>query len=119
MKRTRFVLLLGAALAASAFAGERVTVQGFLVDQMCASQHAPEGEKFGAKHSRDCALMADCVKSGYGVLSADGKFLKLDAEGSKKAEAVLKASKKKDDLRVSVSGDREGETLKVSSLKLL
>lgn len=107
-------LVAGAGLAAA----DRVTVQGFLVDRMCASQHAAEGEKFGVKHGRDCALMADCVKSGYGVLTADGKFIKFDAEGDKRAEAALKSSKKKDNLRVTVTGTQEGDTLQVASLKL-
>ena len=118
MRARTLGLLLVCALAVTAFGAEKATVKGFLVDKMCASQHAAEGEKFGKMHKRECALMPDCVKSGYGVLTADGKYLKFDADGDKKAEAALKASKKRDDLRVSVTGEQEGETIKVATLKL-
>ena len=54
-------------------------------------------------HTRDCALM--CEKSGYGIVTADKKFLKFDADGNAKILAALKASDKTDHLRVNVSGD--------------
>lgn len=118
MKRIASVCLFACLVAIPAVAAEKSTVEGFLVDKMCASQHASEGEKFGSMHKRDCALMADCVKSGYGVVTADGKYLKFDQAGDSKALAALKASKKKDDLRVKVTGTQEGDTIKVASLKL-
>lgn len=116
--RLKMACLAVLLLAASGFAEERATVQGFLVDRMCASQHASEGEKFGAMHKRDCALMPDCVKSGYGVLTSDGKFLTFDEAGNKKALAAVKATKKQDDLRVEVTGTPNGDTIKVASLQL-
>jgi hypothetical protein len=70
-------------------------------------------------HTRDCALMPPCLKSGFGVVTSDGTFHPLDAEGNKKAEAALKASTKKDDLRVTVTGEHKGDTFQVSSLKLI
>ncbi len=115
MKQVLLAMLMAAALATAA---DRVTVEGFLVDRMCGTQHAAEGEKFGTMHGRSCALMPDCEKSGYGVVTAEGKFLKFDAQGDKLAHAALKRSKAKDNLRVTVSGAQEGESLKVASLKL-
>jgi hypothetical protein len=47
------------------------------------------------------------------------QFLKFDAEGNKKVVEALKASEKKDHLRVDVSGEAQGDTLKVTSIKLL
>jgi hypothetical protein len=70
-------------------------------------------------HKRDCALMPDCQKSGYGVVTYDSKFLKFDESGNRKALAALKASKKEDDLKVEVSGEIQGDTIKVATLKLL
>ena len=32
-------------------------------------------------HTKDCALMPKCKASGYGVVTADGKFLKFDEDG--------------------------------------
>jgi hypothetical protein len=45
--------------------------------------------------------------------------LKFDADGNAKVLAELKASTKTDHLRVNVSGDVKGDTIKVTSVKLL
>jgi hypothetical protein len=77
-------------------------------------------EKYAAdpdSHPRDCALK--CERSGYGIKTKDQQFLKFDAEGNTKVVEALKASDKKDHLRVDVSGDVQGDTLKVTSIKLL
>jgi len=68
-------------------------------------------------HTRDCALA--CTKSGFGILTKDQRFLKFDAAGNAKIVEALKASDKKDHLRVNVNGDLQGDTLKVSSITLL
>ena len=111
------MLALGALLASAAPAAE---VEGFLIDKMCSMKVVKEGQTAAAWHNtKDCALMPDCGKSGYGVYTADGKFLTFDSAGNEKAEKALKASKKKDNLKVKVSGDVNGDTLQVASLKLL
>jgi Tfp pilus assembly ATPase PilU len=60
-----------------------------------------------------------CEKSGYGIVTSDKKFLKFDADGNAKIAEALKASDKTDHLRVNVSGDVQGDTIKVTSVKLL
>jgi len=59
--------------------------------------------------SWQCALA--CEKSGFGVLTADKKFLKVDADGNAKMLEALKGSDKTDHLRVNASGDVEGDTI--------
>jgi hypothetical protein len=86
---------------------------------MCSDQAVKEGMKTAQAHTRDCALMDHCVKAGYGVYTKDGKFLSFDAAGNQKALAALKASKKKADLQVKVTGDISGDLIKVTDLKLL
>ena len=116
-------ILAGCAVVASA-----AQVQGILIDEMCSSKaevrivSGPrlEGGMIVAEaHTRECALMPACQKSGYGIFTYDNKFLKFDAAGSRKALAALKASKKEDDLKVEVTGDIQGDTIKVASLKLI
>jgi Tfp pilus assembly ATPase PilU len=68
-------------------------------------------------HTRDCALT--CAASGYGIVTKDQQFLKFDAAGNAKIVEALKASDKNDHLRVDVKGDEQGDTLKVTSIKLL
>lgn len=67
-------------------------------------------------HTRDCALQ--CAKSGFGILTANGTFLKFDSYGDEQALTALKASQSKDHLHATVTGDRDGDTIKVKSLKM-
>lgn len=108
-------VILGLLLVSLAPAAE---VEGFLVDKMCSMKAMKEGQQAAAMHTKDCALMPDCVASGCGVFTADGKFLTFDAKGNQEAEKALKATDKKDNLKVKVSGDIDGDSIKVASLKL-
>ena len=67
-------------------------------------------------HTRDCAMQ--CAKSGFGILTTDGTFLKFDSYGNDQAVTALKASQAKDHLRATVTGERDGNTIKVKSLKM-
>lgn len=69
-------------------------------------------------HTTECALLPACRASGYGLLLADGSFVKFDAAGNEQAAAALKATTKKNDLRAQASGTRNGNTLKVETLTL-
>ncbi|MGB8132130.1 MAG: hypothetical protein WCG81_20250 [Candidatus Angelobacter sp.] len=104
------------AAALSAFAAE-TKVQGYLVDLACASE---EGQKpgFGAKHSKDCLQMPDCVKSGYGVLTDDKKVIKFDAASNAKAKQFIGGLKKNKDIKVNVTGTVDGERMAVSKIEL-
>jgi hypothetical protein len=84
-----------------------------VVDVNCSKKVAADPDS----HPRACALK--CAASGFGIVTQDKQFLKFDAEGNKKIVEALKASDKKDHLRVDVSGDLQGDTLKVTSIKLL
>ena len=84
-----------------------------VVDVACSKKVAATADA----HTRECALA--CQKSGFGIVTEDKKFLKFDADGNAKILAALKASDKTDHLRVNVSGDVQGDTIKVTSVKLL
>jgi hypothetical protein len=92
-------------------------VDGVLIDKMCSAKALSGGMKAATAHDKACATAAACEKSGYGVYTADGKWLAFDDAGNKKAVAALKGSKKTEDLRVSVMGDVNGDMIKVASLK--
>jgi len=93
-------------------------VQGVLMDKMCSAKAVSGGQKAAQEHTLQCALMPPCQQSGYGVFTADNKFLTFDSAGNEKALTALKASTKKDDIQVTVTGDVSGDTIKVASLKL-
>lgn len=101
MKRSLLALMMLAPLAAA----ESFT--GTVVDVMCRGKDL-------ASHTRECALM--CSKSGYALVTADGKFLKFDESGNARALAQLKKLTKEKDLKAKVSGTLNGDVLKVESI---
>jgi hypothetical protein len=81
---------------------------------MCATK-----EKVTANpdnHPTSCLLK--CADSGYGIQTSDGKYMKLDAAGSKMALAELKKTAKKDHIRVNVTGEEKGGVIQTASLKI-
>ena len=111
------IVLLGAFSLFTAVASA-ATVNGILMDKMCSAKGICGGQKAAAAHATKCAMMPPCEKSGYGVFTADNKFLTFDSDGNEKAIAALKATKKTDNLPVRVTGEVNGGTIKVTDLKL-
>ena len=117
-------LLPGLAVPAGA---PPTTVKGVLIDKACSPKAEvrllPTGIEGGMivaeAHTRECALMPACQKSGYGIFTWDQKFLAFDAAGSRKAYEAIKASKKLDDFEAEVTGVVDGDTIKVETLKLV
>jgi hypothetical protein len=112
----KLVLILIATAALSAFAAD-TTVKGHLVDMACARE---DGQKagFGASHTKDCLQMAECVQSGYGVLTDDKKIIMFDAAGNEQAKKFIAALSKTSDIKVTVTGARSGDTMSVSKIEL-
>jgi hypothetical protein len=84
-----------------------------VIDVNCHTKFAKDTDA----HPRACALK--CSASGYGIFTQEGKYLKFDRKGNEEILSELKASDRKDHLRVDVAGDVEGDMLKVTSVKLL
>lgn len=95
------------------------TFDGYLIDIMCSAKLASAGPAAAQYHTKDCALSENCKASGYGVAIADGTFLKLDEEGNSMAVKALEAASKPQDLKVSVDGELQGDTIAVKSVQLL
>ena len=96
------------------------TMKGYLVDNACGSgmaKKAPdEAMAAAAKHEKSCALKESCQESGFGLMS-EGVFYKFDDKGAQTALALMKKTKKKNDIMVAVVGSHEGDILKVTSIK--
>ena len=115
MKRaaTLFAVAVLFAAALPAFAAEAKSYTNVsMIDVNCSTKFAEKLDE----HPRTCALK--CASSGFGVF-VEGKYIKFDAAGNEKAVAALKASSKTDHLRVDVSGQLEGDVLKVENLTLV
>jgi hypothetical protein len=106
-------LLMAGLMATPALAATQTFNDVSVVDVACSKKAAANADA----HTRECAL--GCKDSGFGIVTADNKFLKFDADGNAKILEQLKGSDKADHLRVNVSGDVNGDTIKVTSVKLL
>ena len=93
-------------------------VEGYLIDKMCSAKVAKKGVDAAKKHTKDCALMPDCKGSGYGVVTADGKFLKFDEDGDRMAAKVLGFASGKDNIKVTVDGEVKGSAITVKAIQL-
>src|SRR5262249_46377 len=113
MKKLAASLTLLGLVAVPALAANESYKGVSVIDANCSKKAAADPDA----HTRSCALQ--CAMSGYGILTADKKFIKFDDAGNAKVQEGLKALDKKDHLRADVSGDLQGDTLKVTSIKLL
>ena len=111
MKKASFVVLAGT-LALPVVAAAETWKDVPVIDTQCLSRVKDKPDT----HTTQCALQ--CSKEGYGLLTPDGAYLKFDAAGNEKTVAALKATKKTDHIRATVTGEKEGETIKVSSVSI-
>jgi hypothetical protein len=97
------LLMLGSLAAADSFSGT-------VVDVMCKGKDL-------SGHTRECAVT--CAKSGYGLVTADGKFLKFDESGNARTLSSLKKLTREKDLKAKVTGTMDGDVLKVQSIEFV
>ena len=119
MMRKVFPLIVVVAMMAGALMAQdkSVTLTGYLLDNACAENHISD-KAFATwvkTHGTSCAMMEACEKSGYAVFAGD-KLYKLDDAGNTSAAALLKSTKSKKGLHVTVEGTVDGDTLKVTKL---
>jgi len=103
------IVLCGLAFSFFSMAALAETYSGTVVDVMCKGKDL-------SSHTKECAL--SCAKSGFGLVTADGKFLKFDEDGNAKALEAIKATDKEKDLKAKVTGEMDNDTLKVASIEL-
>jgi len=93
---------------------EAMVLKGVVVDNMCAAANKDTLAEFVKTHTKDCALMPDCVASGYSIL-ADGKLYKFDKDSNAKVAEFLKNADSK--LQVSVTAKQVGDELSLVSIE--
>lgn len=101
--RAFFFLLAGAGILSA----ESWT--GTVVDVMCKGRDL-------ASHTRECALQ--CAKGGYGLVLADGTFVKFNESGNARTLAQLKKLDREKDLKAKVTGTRKGDLIQVASIEM-
>ncbi|HEU4390097.1 MAG TPA: hypothetical protein VFV34_20005 [Blastocatellia bacterium] len=116
MKRLSLAISVLALVGGLVYGSNMASFKGYLVDNMCAAGMKDNAEK-AKGHKKSCATSAGCAKSGYALVTDDGKVYKLDEEGSKKAAEVFKNTKSETSPTVSIEGTLDGTTLKVTKLE--
>ncbi|OFV80259.1 MAG: hypothetical protein A2Y78_10645 [Acidobacteria bacterium RBG_13_68_16] len=111
MKRLAALLVVAAFIVPALAAAETWTNLP-LVDHNCLEKVKADPDK----HETSCLIM--CSKSGYGVLTSDGTWLKFDKAGNDEALKALKATQKMNGIRVTVTGELTGDMIKVATLKI-
>lgn len=108
--------ILVLAFQLEAFSGEEymLTLKGDIIDNMCANASQDNLAEFVQNHTKQCALMAHCVASGFAIY-ADGKLYKFDETSNKKIEDFLKKADSK--LQVEVKVKKSGEALSLISIE--
>ena len=118
---TRKLLPLLAAVALVVMSGalvaqnKTVTLDGYMIDNACASSSKTKDMTWIKTHSTSCATMDACEKSGYAVYAKD-KLYKFDEAGNASAVELIKNSKSKKGLHIKVEGILDGDTIKVTKI---
>ena len=119
MTRKLLPLLAAAALvlmtAALVAQDKAVTLDGYMIDNACASSDKAKDKTWIKTHSTSCATMEACEKSGYAVYAKD-KLYKFDDAGNASAAEIIKNTKSKKGLHVKVEGTIDGDTIKVTKI---
>jgi|SRR5882724_334167 len=103
-------------LGASAFAAD-TAVQGYLIDVNCSARKARKpGSLTG--HGTPCLRMPFCEGTGYGVLTEEKRFIKFNQDGNEKAKKFLASITKANDVKVTVNGTVDGDSMTVNKIEL-
>ena len=94
--------------------GTPLTLQGSIIDNLCASGHAKDLASFVPGHSKECALMPACAASGYSFY-ADGRLYKFTVDSGSKVLGFLK--KEGSVLTVEVTGRLADGALQLLSIR--
>jgi hypothetical protein len=117
-KLQRWVAFSALAMAAGLTA-QAEDIQGLLSDWKCTERMVKDGRENTLKNDRGCSLVKNSARAAYGLITEDKKYYRLDAEGIRLAKMLLNNSHDKDNLRVIVKGDLQGNLIKVATMSIL
>ncbi len=116
MRRTVSISCLILAASGIVSAAE---MQGVIADWNCVRPMVRDGRANTLKNNRSCSLMKNYDRAAYGLITDDKKFYRLEDPGNNKIRQLLKDTPDKDNLKVVVTGDIQGETIKVDVISEL
>lgn len=115
--RISFKLMLATLLASCLLCA--ADLQGVIADWNCTRNMVRNGRATVLKQNRNCSLVKNYNRAAYGLITIDKKFYRLDDNGARLARELLANTPDKDNLKVIVSGDIDGDIIKVSNMSEL
>jgi hypothetical protein len=124
----RHLCLVALAATIAMSADPPAHIHGVLIDRECSGKaelrivpgpRLEGGMIVAEAHTRECARMPQCQRSGYGVFTYEQKFLPFDEAGNRMAIEALEKTQKLGNLQVEVTGELQGDQIKVTHLQLL
>ena len=116
MRRKWAAVCLFLGIAAAMPAAE---IQGVIIDWNCAKQISKEGRAKVYRKNRSCSMMKNYQRDAYGLITEDQKSYRLNDAGNQHVLELLRNSPDKDNLKVLVRGDVQGDTINVSDVTIL
>lgn len=109
----------GCIALAISWTAQAAQMEGVLADWACVQPMVRDGRAKTLKRDKACSLQHDYSRGAYGLITDAKKYFKLDDAGRAWALKLLKDTGDKDNLRVIVTGDVEGDTLHVQTMSEL
>lgn len=94
-------------------------VQGAIAPWDCVKRMVEIGQAKTLKEQPSCSLMHNYRRETYGLITGDKKYYKLDDPNNEHILQLLEGTPHKDNLKVVVTGDIEGDTIKVVNMTML
>ncbi len=115
----RTLLLSAVLILSTGWVASAAEIQGVIADWDCTQDMVRNGREATLKQRPACSLVKNYNKAEYGLITDDKKFYRLDDPGNKQARLLLKNTRDRDNLKVVVTGDVSGNTIKVANMSLL
>ena len=112
MKIISLCILIGAAFG---IAEEKKVLNGFLVDQKCASFYVESQPEKLPDHTKGC-VVACGVNGGFGLFVKD-RFIPFGEQGNKLAREWLEQTSRQKELRATVTFLVDGNKFKVEAIE--
>lgn len=116
LSRTAFAFLI---ISLAPVVAPAADLQGVIEDWNCVKPMVKDGREKVLKQNHNCSLMTNYSRVAYGLITIDKKFYRLDDAGRAWALKLLKDTPDKNNLKVVVTGDIDGDTLHVKNMSEL
>ena len=111
-------LYAGPSLYARSNHAERVHLHGTLIDMTCWNDRAGDTATLLREHTKRCLQMPDCIRSGYAVVTSDGKVYKMSPASDESTTRWIAATQHDANWLVDVRGHIQDGLFDVTKIQL-